>query len=158
MVQGTCRGRGHCEEDGEEQKAFAGNEIKGKKLGVIGLGAIGCEVANAAAALGMEVYGYDPFISVNAAWMLSRSVKHIMDVNTIYKDCDYITVHVPLLDSTKEMINKDAFDQMKDGVVILNYARDLLVNDDDMAEALKSGKVKNTSPTSRTQRLPQWKA
>ena len=124
------------------KKAFAGCEIKGKKLGVIGLGAIGCEVANAAAALGMEVYGYDPFISVNAAWMLSRSVKHIMDVNTIYKDCDYITVHVPLLDSTKEMINKDAFDQMKDGVVILNYARDLLVNDDDMAEALKSGKVK----------------
>ena len=124
------------------KKAFAGCEIKGKKLGVIGLGAIGCEVANAAAALGMEVYGYDPFISVNAAWMLSRSVKHIMDVNTIYKDCDYITVHVPLLDSTKEMINKDAFDQMKDGVVILNYARDLLVNDDDMAEALKCGKVK----------------
>ena len=126
----------------KSKKAFAGNEIKGKKLGVIGLGAIGCEVANAAAALGMEVYGYDPFISVNAAWMLSRSVKHIMDVNTIYKDCDYITVHVPLLDSTKEMINKDAFDQMKDGVVILNYARDLLVNDDDMAEALKCGKVK----------------
>ena len=126
----------------KSKKAFAGNEIRGKKLGVIGLGAIGCEVANAAAALGMEVYGYDPFISVNAAWMLSRSVKHIMDVNTIYKDCDYITVHVPLLDSTKEMINKNAFDQMKDGVVILNYARDLLVNDDDMAEALKSGKVK----------------
>ena len=96
------------------KKPFAGNEIRGKKLGVIGLGAIGCEVANAAAALGMEVYGYDPFISVNAAWMLSRSVKHIMDVNTIYKDCDYITVHVPLLDSTKEMINKNAFDQMKD--------------------------------------------
>ena len=86
----------------KSKKAFAGNEIRGKKLGVIGLGAIGCEVANAAAALGMEVYGYDPFISVNAAWMLSRSVKHIMDVNTIYKDCDYITVHVPLLDSTKE--------------------------------------------------------
>ena len=125
----------------KSKKAFAGNEIKGKKLGVIGLGAIGCEVANAAAALGMEVYGYDPFISVNAAWMLSRSVKHIMDVNTIYKDCDYITVHVPLLDSTKEMINKDAFDQMKDGVVILNYARDLLVNDDDMAAALEAGKV-----------------
>ena len=122
--------------------AFAGNEIKGKKLGVIGLGAIGCEVANAAAALGMEVYGYDPFISVNAAWMLSRSVKHIMDANTIYQECDYITVHVPLLDSTKYMINKDAFDQMKDGVVILNYARDLLVNDDDMEAALKAGKVK----------------
>ena len=96
----------------KSKKAFAGNEIRGKKLGVIGLGAIGCEVANAAAALGMEVYGYDPFISVNAAWMLSRSVKHIMDVNTIYKECDYITVHVPLLDSTKEMINQAAFDQM----------------------------------------------
>ncbi len=94
MVQRTCWGRRYQQEDGEKQKAFAGNEIKGKKLGVIGLGAIGCEVANAAAALGMEVYGYDPFISVNAAWMLSRSVKHIMDVNTIYKDCDYITVHV----------------------------------------------------------------
>ena len=126
----------------KSKKAFAGNEIKGKKLGVIGLGAIGCEVANAAAALGMEVYGYDPFISVNAAWMLSRSVKHIMDVNTIYQECDYITVHVPLLDSTKYMINKDAFDQMKDGVVILNYARDLLVNDDDVEAALKAGKVK----------------
>ena len=126
----------------KQKKQFAGCEISGKKLGIIGLGAIGAMVANSATHLGMEVYGYDPFISVNAAWMLSRSVKHIMDVNTIYRDCDYITVHVPLLDSTKEMINKDAFDQMKDGVVILNYARDLLVNDDDMAEALKSGKVK----------------
>ena len=125
----------------KSKKAFAGNEIRGKKLGVIGLGAIGCEVANAAAALGMEVYGYDPFISVNAAWMLSRSVKHIMDVNTIYKDCDYITVHVPLLDSTKEMINKNAFDQMKDGVVFLNFSRDVLVDDVAMAEALESGKV-----------------
>ena len=87
------------------KKAFAGHEIKGKKLGVIGLGAIGAEVANAAAALGMEVYGYDPFISVNAAWNLSRDVEHITSVDTIYKECDYITVHVPLLDSTREMIN-----------------------------------------------------
>lgn len=124
------------------KKAFAGNEIKGKKLGVIGLGAIGAEVANAAAGLGMEVYGYDPFISVNAAWMLSRSVKHITSVDTIYQECDYITVHVPLLDSTKGMINKETMKEMKDGVVILNFARDLLVNDDDMAEALNSGKVK----------------
>ena len=124
------------------KKKFAGHEIRGKKLGVIGLGAIGAEVANAAAALGMEVYGYDPFISVKAAWMLSRDVKHITSVDTIYQECDYITVHVPLLDSTKYMINKDAFDQMKDGVVILNYARDLLVNDDDMEAALKAGKVK----------------
>ncbi len=124
------------------KKAFAGTEIKGKKLGVIGLGAIGAEVANAAAALGMEVYGYDPFISVSAAWMLSRDVKHIMSADIIYKECDYITVHVPLLDGTRQMINKTTMADMKDGVVILNFARDLLVNDDDMAEALKSGKVR----------------
>ncbi|RGY96561.1 phosphoglycerate dehydrogenase [Clostridium sp. AM58-1XD] len=123
------------------KKAFAGSEIKGKKLGVIGLGAIGAEVANAAASLGMEVYGYDPYISVNAAWGLSRSVKHITAVDKIYHECDYITVHVPLLDSTRGMINKTTISEMKDGVVILNFARDLLVNDDDMAEALNSGKV-----------------
>lgn len=124
------------------KKAFAGREIRGKKLGVIGLGAIGAEVANAAAALGMEVYGYDPFISVNAAWMLSRDVKHITAVDSIYQECDYITVHVPLADKTRGMINRESIEQMKDGVVILNFARDLLVNDDDMAEALASGKVK----------------
>lgn len=124
------------------KKAFAGREIKGKKLGVIGLGAIGAEVANAAAALGMEVYGYDPFISVNAAWMLSRDVKHITAVDSIYQECDYITVHVPLADKTRRMINRESLGQMKAGVVILNFARDLLVNDDDMAEALASGKVK----------------
>ena len=124
------------------KKAFAGHEIIGKKLGVIGLGAIGAEVANAAAALGMEVYGYDPFISVNSAWNLARDVKHINTVDTIYRECDYITVHVPAMDSTKGMIDKKALDEMKDGVVIINMARDLLVNDDDMAEALMSGKVK----------------
>lgn len=124
------------------KKAFAGCEINGKKLGVIGLGAIGCEVANAACDLGMEVYGYDPFISVNAAWMLSRSVKHIMNVDAIYRECDYITVHVPLLDSTKHMISEEALDKMKDGVVILNFARDLLVDEDTIGTALKSGKVK----------------
>lgn len=123
------------------KKAFAGREIKGKKLGVIGLGAIGCEVANAACSLGMEVYGYDPFISVNAAWMLSRSVRHIMDADTIYRECDFITVHVPLMDSTKHMICAESIEKMKDGVVVLNFARDLLVNDDDMEAALKSGKV-----------------
>ena len=124
----------------KSKKAFAGHEIKGKKLGVIGLGAIGAEVANAAAALGMDVYGYDPFISVNGAWMLSRDVKHIMSVDTIYQECDYITVHVPLMDSTKKMINKDTIASMKDGVVVLNFSRDLLVDDDAMAEALDSGK------------------
>lgn len=123
------------------KKDFAGCEIKGKKLGVIGLGAIGAEVANAAAALGMEVYGYDPYISVNAAWMLSRDVKHITSVDIIYEECDYITLHVPLMDATKEMINDETIGKMKDGVVVLNFARDLLVKDDAMAAALESGKV-----------------
>ena len=124
------------------KKVFAGYEIKGKKLGVIGLGAIGAEVANTAAALGMEVYGYDPYISINAAWALSRDVKHITSVDTIYQECDYITVHVPLLDSTRGMINGQTIGQMKDGVVVLNFARDLLVDDDAMAAALETGKVR----------------
>ena len=123
------------------KKAFAGVEIKGKNLGVIGLGAIGAEVANAAAALGMEVYGYDPYISVNAAWGLSRDVRHITSLDTIYQECDYITVHVPLTDSTKGMIGAASIAQMKDGVRVLNFARDLLVDDDAMAAALESGKV-----------------
>ena len=124
------------------KKAFAGYEIKGKKLGVIGLGAIGAEVANTAAALGMEVYGYDPYISINAAWALSRDVKHITSVDIIYQECDYITVHVPLLDSTRGMINGQTIGQMKDDVVVLNFARDLLVDDDAMAAALETGKVR----------------
>ncbi len=126
----------------KSKKAFAGGEIKGKKLGVIGLGAIGAEVANAAASLGMEVYGFDPYISVNAAWMLSRDVKHITSVDTIYEECDFITIHVPLLDGTRGMINAETIGKMKDDVVVLNFARDLLVNDDDMAAALESGKVR----------------
>jgi len=126
---------------------FAGKEIQGKKLGVIGLGAIGVLVANAAVHLGMTVYGYDPFISIDRAWSLSRSVIHVKNRDDIYRDCDYITLHVPLIENddpnvnTKGMINKEAIEKMKDGVIILNFARDLLVNDDDMAEALKSGKV-----------------
>ena len=126
----------------KSKKAFAGCEIKGKKLGVIGLGAIGAEVANAAAALGMEVYGYDPYISVNAAWMLSRDVKHITSVDTIYQECDYITIHVPLLDATRGMIDKEKLDEMKDGVIVLNFSRDVLVDENAMAEALESGKVR----------------
>lgn len=126
----------------EKQKSeFAGNEIQGKKLGVIGLGAIGAKVANIAFRLGMEVYGYDPYVSVDAAWSLSRHIKHITNVEDIYRECDYITVHVPALDSTKGMINKDAFAMMKDGVKILNFSRDALVNDEDMKAALASGKV-----------------
>jgi len=125
----------------KEKKNFAGTEIQGKKLGVIGLGAIGVKVANAAISLGMEVYGYDPYLSVNAAWNLSRSVKHVFNVDDIYAECDYITIHVPLLDSTKGMINKEAIAKMKDGVVILNFARDLLANEADVLEEVKSGKV-----------------
>lgn len=125
----------------KQKKNYAGNEIQGKKLGVIGLGAIGAKVANIAFRLGMEVYGYDPYVSVDAAWSLSRHIKHITNVEDIYRECDYITVHVPALDSTKGMLNKDAFAMMKNGVRILNFARDILVNDEDMKEALASGKV-----------------
>lgn len=129
------------------KKKFAGTEVKGKKIGVIGLGAIGVMVANAANSLGMTVYGYDPFISVDSAWNLSRSVVHVTSRDDIYRDCDYISVHTPLIEdenpdyNTKEMINKEAIANMKDGVIILNFSRDLLVNDADMEEALKSGKV-----------------
>lgn len=125
----------------KEKKNFAGTELMGKKLGVIGLGAIGVKVANAAAKLGMEVYGYDPYLSVEAAWNLSRDVKHVLNLEDIYRECDYITVHVPLLDSTKGMIHKDAIAMMKDGVVILNFARDLLAEEKDVLAALESGKV-----------------
>lgn len=120
---------------------FAGREIMGKKLGVIGLGAIGVLVANAANRLGMKVYGCDPYISVDHAWNLSRDIIHVKTNDEIYKECDYITVHVPLLDETKHMINTETISKMKDGVVILNFARDLLVNEDDMGKALASGKV-----------------
>lgn len=125
----------------KNKSKFAGCEIEGKKLGVIGLGAIGAKVANVAVNLGMEVYGYDPYVSVDAAWNLSRHVKHISNVEDIYKDCDYITIHVPALDSTRGMINAAAFDMMKDGVKILNFARDILVNEADLKAALASGKV-----------------
>ncbi len=123
------------------KSAFGGNEILGKKLGVIGLGAIGVMVANAAQALGMEVIGYDPYISVDAAWGLSRNIKHATSVDEIYEESDYITVHVPLLDSTKHMINKESLAKMKDKVVILNFARDTLVQNDDLKDAILSGKV-----------------
>ena len=124
------------------KKNFAGTEIAGKKLGIIGLGAIGVLVANAAVHMGMEVYGYDPYISVNAAWNLSRSVKHVTSVDEIYSACDFITVHVPLLDSTKEMINRDAIEKMKKGVIILNFARDLLVDEKAVVDAIAAGKVR----------------
>ena len=123
------------------KKQFAGTELMGKKIGVIGLGAIGVLVANVANRMKMDVYGVDPFLSVNNALSLSRDVKIVKSYEEIYKNCDYITIHVPLLEDTKGMLNKEAFDQMKDGVVILNMARDTLVNDDDMKAALELGKV-----------------
>lgn len=126
----------------KEKKKFAGTEISGKKLGIIGLGAIGVKVANAAINLGMEVYGYDPYLSVDAAWNLSRSVKHVLNVDEIYENCDFITVHVPLLDSTKGMINADAIKKMKDGVILLNFARDLLANEADILAGIESGKIR----------------
>ncbi len=121
---------------------FAGHEIKNKKLGVIGLGAIGSEVANAASSLGMEVYGYDPYMTVNAAFRLSRRVHPVTDIHKIYENCDYISLHMPLTDENTGMINEESLSLMKDEVVILNFSRDKLVNDKDMAKALKSGKVK----------------
>ena len=124
------------------KKNFAGNELKGKKLGVIGLGAIGRLVANAGVSLGMEVYGTDPYLTVQGALSIKRTVHIVKTREEIFKECDFITVHTPLLDDTKEMINKDSIAIMKDGVVILNFARDLLVCDSDIEEALKSGKVK----------------
>lgn len=120
---------------------YAGKEIQGKKLGVIGLGAIGVLVANAANRLGMDVYGCDPFLSVEHALNMSRDITLLKTREEIFKECDYITMHVPLLEQTKEMINKETIASMKDGVIILNCARDLLVNDKDMKEALESGKV-----------------
>ena len=137
------------EEDGDiakitekKKKVFAGTELEGKKLGVIGLGAIGVLVANAAVHLGMEVYGYDPYVSVDSAWRLSRNIHHAKTADEIYKECDYITVHVPALEDTKGMINKDAISLMKKGVVILNFARDVLVNQEDIEDALVSEKVR----------------
>ncbi|MBO4395403.1 MAG: phosphoglycerate dehydrogenase [Eubacterium sp.] len=139
------------------KKQFAGTEIKGKKLGIIGLGAIGVIVANAANRLGMDVYGCDPYISIENAVNMTRDVTMVKTNEELYDICDYITIHVPLLDSTKGMLNKEAFDRMKDGVVILNFSRDTLVNEDDIREALQSGKVGRyfvDFPTPTTVNLP----
>ncbi|MBE6847697.1 MAG: 3-phosphoglycerate dehydrogenase [Ruminococcus sp.] len=127
---------------------FAGTELKGKKLGIIGLGAIGGPLGNAATHLGMEVYGCDPYISIDAAWNLSRTIHHVKTREEIFRECDFISVHTPLIENpdpginTKKMINAETIAMMKDGVVILNFARDLLVDDDAMEAALKSGKVR----------------
>ncbi|MBP3277759.1 MAG: phosphoglycerate dehydrogenase [Butyrivibrio sp.] len=124
------------------KKKFAGTEIFGKKLGIIGLGAIGVRVANSARQLGMEVYGYDPYLSIDAAWRLSSDVKHVTNVDDIYSKCDIITIHVPALDSTKGMINKDAIAKMKKGVILINLARDILCNEVDVLAGINSGKIR----------------
>ena len=135
---------GNIAKDAEKaKKAFAGCELQGKKLGVIGLGAIGVLVANAADNLGMDVYGYDPYVSVDSAWRLSRNVHHATNVDELYESCDYITIHVPAMDSTKGMISRDAIGLMKKGVVVLNFARNVLVDEEAMVDALVSGQVKH---------------
>lgn len=123
------------------KKNFAGTEIMGKKLAVIGLGAIGYRVANAAVSLGMDVYGYDPFLPVQSAWNISHHVNHCDKLEQVLENADYVTIHVPALDSTKGMLNQSAFELMNDGAVILNFARDILVNETDIAAALESGKL-----------------
>lgn len=125
----------------KQKKQYAGNEITGKTLGVIGLGAIGIQVANLALRFGMQVKGYDPYISVDNAWSMSRWVNHVKDEKELFSTADYITLHLPLMDATKNTINKETLSLMKDGVKILNFARGGLVNDKDMLEALNSGKV-----------------
>ncbi len=125
-----------------QKKNFAGTEVQDKRLGIIGLGAIGVKVANVAKHMGMEVYGFDPYVSVDAAWNLSRDVKHALNVEEIYESCDIITIHVPLLDSTKGMVDKAAIDKMKDGVILLNFSRDSLVKEADVLEGIRSGKIR----------------
>lgn len=135
---------GNIAKDAEKaKKAFAGCELEGKKLGVIGLGAIGVLVANAAMHLGMDVYGYDPYVSVESAWKLSRNIHHAKSVDELYKECDYITIHVPAMESTKGMIDSNAISLMKKDVVVLNFARNVLVDEEAMVDALISGKVKH---------------
>ena len=142
-------------EKGKSQ--FAGHEIRGKRLGVIGLGAIGGPLANAARRLGMEVYGCDPFISIEAAWHLDHHIVRVKSREEIYENCDIISVHVPLLPDTKHMINAEAISKMKDGAIILTLARDALVDDDAMAEALRTGKIKRyvtDFPNEKTANMP----
>ena len=139
----SIKGEGDVAKKVEKGKSkFAGHELVNKTLGVIGLGAIGGPLANSARRLGMHVLGCDPYISIDAAWHLDRHIERVKTREEIYAQSDIISLHVPLLDSTKQMINAEAISKMKDGVIILNFARDLLVDDDALEEALKSGKVK----------------
>ncbi len=126
----------------KEKKKFAGTELEGKKLGIIGLGAIGVRVANAAKHMGMEVYGYDPYLSVDAAWNLSRDVHHVLNVDDIYEYCDIITIHVPLMDATRGMVNEEAVSKMKRGVILLNFARDVLMDEKAVLSGIRSGRIR----------------
>ena len=126
----------------KEKKKFAGTELAGKRLGIIGLGAIGVRVANMAVELGMEVFGYDPYVSVDAAWHLNRKITHVFDINEIYDRCDFITIHVPALPSTKGMIDKEAVKKMKKGVILINMARDLLVDEEAVLRGIETGKIR----------------
>ena len=126
----------------KEKKKFAGTELQGKKLGIIGLGAIGVIVANAAVNLGMDVYGYDPYVSVDSACHLRRKITHVLNVDDIYENCDFLTIHVPLLASTKPMNGKEAVAKMKKGVILINMARDLLVDEEAVVAAIEAGKVR----------------
>ena len=126
----------------KEKKKFAGTELAGKRLGIIGLGAIGVRVANMAVELGMEVFGYDPYVSVDAAWHLNRKITHVFDINEIYDRCDFITIHVPALPSTKGMIDKEAVKKMKKGVILINMARDVLVDEEAVIKAIEAGKIR----------------
>ena len=146
---------GRLVEKGKSQ--FAGHEVYGKKVGIIGLGAIGGPLANEARKLGMDVYGYDPHISVDAAWHLDRHIQRVKTLEEIYENCDIITLHVPLMQDTEKMIDAEAIAKMKDGVIVLNFARDKLVDDEAMAEALASGKVRRyvtDFPNEKTANMP----
>lgn len=139
----SIRDTGDVAKKVEKGKAqFAGHEIRGKRLGVIGLGAIGGPLANSARKLGMEVYGYDPYISIDAAWHLDSHIVRVKTKEEIYENCDIISLHVPLLEDTKQMINDEAISKMRDGAVILNFARDLLVDDEALERGLNSGKIR----------------
>ena len=141
-VRDNCSDENIAKVAEKEKKKFAGTELQGKKLGIIGLGAIGVIVANAAVNLGMDVYGYDPYVSVDSAWHLSRKITHVLNVDDIYKNCDFITIHVPLLDSTRHMIDKKAVSMMKKGVILINMARDQLVDEEAVVAAIEAGKVR----------------
>ncbi len=156
-VKANCQDPEIAKRTEKEKSRFAGHEIRGKNLGVIGLGAIGGPLANAARRLGMQVYGYDPYISIDAAWHLDSHVLRVKTLEEIFQVCDIITVHVPLMDSTRHMIGKDSLAKMKDGVLVLNFARDQLVDENAMADALASGKVSRyitDFPTPRTANMP----